>query len=511
MTEQKERGQGPQGPQWPQSPAGPGARPLPAVRPVPVAVRVIPCLDVAGGRVVKGVNFVNLRDAGDPVEAARRYEEEGADEVAFLDISAAHEERGTLVHLVERVAAVLSIPFTVGGGVRTVEDAGALLAAGADRVTVNTAALHDPGLLTGIASRYGAQCVVVAVDGKRIAGPDGVVRMRVMSHGGRRETERTVEEWVAEATAAGAGEILLTSVDADGTKSGFDVEMLRAARARTGVPIVASGGAGELDHFCSAVEEGGADAVLAASVFHDRIFTIGRVKEALAGRGIRVRPAGTASPFSSVRFDERGLVPVVVRDAAAGAVLMLAWADREALDATRSTGLAHFFSRSRQRLWKKGETSGNVQRVLSVSVDCDGDAVLYDALPAGPACHTGATSCFAETLRLAPSPGPGASTAAAPVLDLGPLFEVVAARAAAPQEGSYTNRLLSGPLERAAQKVGEEGVEVALAAATGTPESLAEEIADLLYHVVVLMQRRGVAQGQVQAALDARRGKRRAP
>ena len=180
-----------------------------------LTTRVIPCLDIKDGRVVKGVNFVNLRDAGDPVEAARRYEEEGADEITFLDISASHEARGTLVHLVDRVAAVLSIPFTVGGGVRTVEDAGALLAAGADRVTVNTAALVDPSLVTGIAERYGSQCVVVAVDGKRIADPDGTVRMRVMSHGGRRATERCVPEWVAEVTAAGAGEILLTSVDAD--------------------------------------------------------------------------------------------------------------------------------------------------------------------------------------------------------------------------------------------------------------------------------------------------------
>jgi phosphoribosyl-ATP pyrophosphohydrolase/phosphoribosyl-AMP cyclohydrolase len=252
------------------------------------------------------------------------------------------------------------------------------------------------------------------------------------------------------------------------------------------------------------VEGGGVDAVLAASVFHDRIFTIGQVKDALAGRGIRVRPV---SPFSGVRFDARGLVPVVVRDAGKGTVLMLAWADREALEATRATGLAHFFSRSRQRLWKKGETSGNVQRVLSVSVDCDGDAVLYDALPAGPACHTGATSCFVETVRLASDPAPAGASA----LDLGPLFDVVAARAAAPEEGSYTNRLLSGPVERAAQKVGEEGVEVALAAATGTPGALAEEIADLLYHVVVLMQRRGVPQGLVQAALESRRGKRRTP
>lgn len=478
-----------------------------------VAVRVIPCLDVAGGRVVKGVNFVNLRDAGDPVETARRYEEEGADEVAFLDISAANEERGTLVRLVSRVAEVLSIPFTVGGGVRTVEDAGALLKAGADRVTVNTAALADPSLLTTIAERYGAQCVVVAVDGKRVAA-DGGPRMKVMSHGGRRETAREVVPWVAEATARGAGEILLTSVDADGTQDGFDVEMLRAARGAVEVPIVASGGAGKLAHFAAAVLDGGADAVLAASVFHDRIFTIGQVKEAMAAAGVCVRPAPSSAPsrplnarlpplLARVSFDERGLVPVVARDARSGAVLTLAWASREALEATVASGMSHFFSRSRGKLWKKGETSGNVQRVVSVSLDCDGDAVLYDVVPDGPACHTGAVSCFLESVRLAPSPPRG--------IDLGPLFAVVAARAAAPDPGSYTNRLLDSPVERSAKKVGEEGVEVALAGAAGSDAELASEIADLLYHLVVLMKKRGIEPAAVEGALAERRGKRRAP
>ena len=228
-----------------------------------LAVRVIPCLDVARGRVVKGTRFVNLRDAGDPVEAAVRYEAEGADEIAFLDISAATEGRGTLLALVERVASVLSIPFTVGGGVRSVEDAGALLLAGADRVTVNTAAVRDPGLIAGIAERFGSQCVLVAVDGKRVDG-----RMRVTTHGGRDVTDLDVTGWSQEAVSRGAGEILLTSVDADGTRAGFDVEMLRAVRAVVSVPIVASGGAGTLDHFAEAVLSGGADAVLAASVFH---------------------------------------------------------------------------------------------------------------------------------------------------------------------------------------------------------------------------------------------------
>ncbi len=475
-----------------------------------VAVRVIPCLDIAGGRVVKGLRFENLRDAGDPVEAAARYEKEGADELTFLDIAASHEERGTLIHLVEKVAAVLSIPFTVGGGVRSAEDAGALLSAGADRVTVNTAALDDPGLITRIAERYGSQCVVVAVDGKRIPAEDGVVKLRVMSHGGRRATGREVEPWVHEATAAGAGEILLTSVDADGTKDGFDIEMLKVARRATGVPIVASGGAGELRHFAPPVLEAGADAVLAASVFHDRIFSIGEVKRAMADAGIPVRLEGSAGPaeLPQIKLDAEGLVPVVVRHIRTGRVLMLAWANLEALERTRGTGYSHFFSRSRNSLWKKGETSGNVQRVVSIALDCDGDAVLYDVIPAGPACHTGATSCFQE-VAIPPAPGEKAFPGPARGIDLAPLFSVVSARKAKPEEGSYTNRLLSAGIKRIAQKIGEEGVETALAAASGTDDELSGEIADLLYHLVVLMEARGLDPSRVEECLRKRQGKRR--
>jgi imidazoleglycerol phosphate synthase cyclase subunit/phosphoribosyl-ATP pyrophosphohydrolase len=471
-----------------------------------LAVRVIPCLDVAAGRVVKGTRFTNLRDEGDPVEAAVRYEAEGADELAFLDIVAAQENRGTLVSLVSRVAEVLSIPFTVGGGVRSVEDADALLKAGADRVTVNTAAVADPELLRRLSEKFGAQCVVLALDGKRVRTADGAVRMIVTTHGGRRITERGVVEWAAEAASLGAGEILLTSVDADGTREGFDVEMLAAVRRSADVPIVASGGAGKLSHFVTAVRDGGADAVLAAGVFHQRVFTIAEVKQALASAGIPVRLSGAtaappAGPIPAV-FDEEGLVPVVVRDVRSGEVLTLAWANAEALERTRTTGCSHFFSRSRQKLWKKGESSGNVQRVASISIDCDGDAVLYDVVPEGPACHTGSRSCFrvAETLD---------ATASAPALDLGPLFAIVADRQRNPVAGSYTNRLLEAGIAKIAKKVGEEGVETALAALVEDDGSLAGEAADLLYHLAVLLTARGVPPSEVEKKLRDRRGERR--
>jgi imidazoleglycerol phosphate synthase cyclase subunit/phosphoribosyl-ATP pyrophosphohydrolase len=474
-----------------------------------LAVRVIPCLDVANGRVVKGVSFENLRDAGDPVEAATRYEAEGADEVAFLDIAAAHEKRGTLVELVGRVAEALSIPFTVGGGVRSVEDADALLRAGADRVAVNTAAIEDPSLITRLSERFGAQCVVVAIDGKRLRDTNGLAVMRVMTHGGRRPVDRTVTSWAGAAAAAGAGEILLTSVDADGTQAGFDLEMLRAVRSVVAVPIVASGGAGRLEDFAKAVLIGGADAVLAASVFHDRIFTVGAVKEAMRRAGLAVRPAPARARTLLPRYDQNGLVPVIVRDVATGKVLTLAWANADALAKTRETGLAHFYSRSRKVLWRKGETSGNIQHVAGISLDCDDDAVLYDVRPSGPACHTGAESCFTRVESFETSGAvdlPEAASRDTDELDLTELFAVVRDRKKSPVAGSYTNKLLDDGIARIAQKVGEEAVETALASVTGDGNALAGEAADLLYHLAVLLTARGITPGDVAAKLAERRG-----
>ncbi len=476
-----------------------------------LAIRVIPCLDVANGRVVKGVSFENLRDAGDPVEAAARYETEGADEVAFLDIAAASEKRGTLVGLVSRVAETLSIPFTVGGGVRSLEDADALLRAGADRVVVNTAAVEDPSLITRLAGRFGAQCVVVAIDGKRVRDSRGIASLRVTTHGGKRPVDRSVMSWAAAAAAAGAGEILLTSVDADGTQAGFDLEMLRAVRSAVDVPVVASGGAGHLDDFARAVLVGGADAVLAASVFHDRVFTIGAVKEAMRRAGLTVRPAPARARLLLPRYDENGLVPVIMRDVTTGTVLTLAWANAEAIAKTKETGLAHFYSRSRKALWRKGETSGNIQRVAGISLDCDDDAVLYDVRPSGPACHTGAASCFSRVESFESSGageviGVAEEATRAGTLDLTALFAVVKSRKESPIEGSYTNRLFGEGIARIAQKVGEEAIETALASVTGDGGTLAGEAADLLYHLAVLLTARGVAPEEVAAKLAERQG-----
>jgi len=256
---------------------------------MPVAVRVIPCLDVDGGRVVKGVNFLKLRDAGDPVELAAAYDAQGADELVFLDITASAERRDTMVDVVARTADQVFIPLTVGGGVRSVDDVDRMLRAGADKVSLNTAAIGRPELLTEVAGRFGAQCVVVSVDARRQPSPGGLGSgFEVTTHGGRRGTGLDAVEWARRAAELGAGEILLNSMDADGTRAGFDLELIRAVRAAVTVPVIASGGAGQVADFGPAVTAG-ADAVLAASVFHFGAIRIGEVKESLRAAGHPVR------------------------------------------------------------------------------------------------------------------------------------------------------------------------------------------------------------------------------
>ena len=246
--------------------------------------RVIPCLDVKDGRVVKGVQFVNLRDAGDPVEAARAYDAQEADELVFLDITASHEDREIMLDVVRRTAEGIYMPLTVGGGVRTVDDVRRLLRAGADKVSLNTAAIQQPGVVREAAESFGSQCIVVAIDARREGDHWGVY-----THGGRRPTGREAMAWAQEVVTLGAGEILLTSMDRDGTKEGYDLDLTRMVSRAVSVPVIASGGAGTLDHFREALTDGCADAVLAASLFHFGTYTIGEVKAYLAERGLEVR------------------------------------------------------------------------------------------------------------------------------------------------------------------------------------------------------------------------------
>ena len=255
-----------------------------------LAVRVIPCLDVDAGRVVKGVRFVEIRDAGDPVELAARYDAEGADELVFLDITASSDDRDTMVHVVERVAEQVFIPFTVGGGIRNVEDVRRMLRAGADKVSLNTAAVNDPDIIRRSADEFGDQCIVVAIDARRRNAEHPAAGWEVVTHGGRTPTGFGAVEWAVHACDLGAGEILLTSMDRDGTKAGYDIDLLRAVGDAVSVPLIASGGVGTLEHLCQGATEGGATGLLAASIFHFGQHTVREAKAELAARGVTVRP-----------------------------------------------------------------------------------------------------------------------------------------------------------------------------------------------------------------------------
>ncbi|MGB1187693.1 MAG: imidazole glycerol phosphate synthase subunit HisF [Cycloclasticus pugetii] len=254
-----------------------------------LAKRIIPCLDVDNGRVVKGVKFVDIRDAGDPVEVARRYDQEGADEITFLDITATSDNRETIVHVIEQVADEVFIPLTVGGGIRELADISRMLKAGADKVGINSAAIFNPNFVKEAAERFGSQCIVVAIDAKCVSANGEPKRWEIFTHGGRKETGIDAIEWAKKMVALGAGEILLTSMDRDGTKIGFDLELTRAISEAVEVPVIASGGVGTLDHLVDGVAKGKADAVLAASIFHFAEFSIGEAKQHMQDNGIEVR------------------------------------------------------------------------------------------------------------------------------------------------------------------------------------------------------------------------------
>ncbi|MBS97940.1 MAG: imidazole glycerol phosphate synthase subunit HisF [Oceanospirillaceae bacterium] len=254
-----------------------------------LAKRIIPCLDVENGRVVKGVKFLDIRDAGDPVEVAKRYNEQGADEITFLDITASHEERDTMVHTVERMAAEVFIPLTVGGGIRTCEDIRKMLNAGADKVSINTAAVFNPEFVREAAERFGSQCIVVAIDAKKVSKEGETDKWEIFTHGGRKPTGLDAVEWAKKMVELGAGEILLTSMDQDGVKNGYDIGVTRAISEAVPIPVIASGGVGNLDHLVEGCIDGKADAVLAASIFHFNEYTIPQAKAYMRERGVEVR------------------------------------------------------------------------------------------------------------------------------------------------------------------------------------------------------------------------------
>ena len=475
-----------------------------------ITKRIIPCLDVRSGRVVKGTNFEGIRDVADPVEMARMYNAAGADELVFYDITASFEGRALFTDILTRVASEVFIPLTVGGGINTLEDFDRVLKCGADKVSVNSGALRDPDLIPTAARRYGNQCVVLSADVKRVNG-----QFRVFAKGGREDTGRDALDWIRWCVDHGAGEICLNSIDTDGVRNGFDLEMLDAVAARVDVPIIASGGAGKKEDFLELFHHKGIDAGLAAGIFHQKLLTIRDLKEYLAENGVEMAckntpyplrlqaeyaklelsPSGEGETTMELKFDEKGLIPAIVQDHYTKEVLTLAYMNAETLALTIAEGRTVFWSRSRQEIWRKGETSGNVQRVVSITADCDKDALVVEVVKSGPACHTGAESCFFNEVYVSPE---------LKQFSWQGLYELIKGRKDSPKEGSYTTYLFEKGKEKILKKVGEECTEVIIAGEKEDKEETVYEISDLAYHVLVLMVSAGITVEDVTRELEKR-------
>ena len=406
-----------------------------------LAKRIIPCLDIREGQTVKGINFAELKNVGDPVELGAKYAAEGADELVYLDISATEEGRGTFTGLVSRIAARIDIPFTVGGGIASVADAGRLLDAGADKVTVNSAAVRDPALIDAIASKYGSQFVVAAIDAKKI---DGV--WRVTTHGGKRLTERELFAWAA---------------------------YRRRADARQG-----RRGAGGQHLPLQRNSDSRAQTGTAPAKHQRKIINAMKIK---------------AKPFAELDSAKQtdGLIPAVIQDDRTLQVLMLGYMNREAYEKSLTEGRVTFYSRTRGCLWTKGETSGNYLDIVSVTADCDDDTLLIRVIPHGPTCHTGAKSCFA-----------GAAPETEGFIRY--LQSVIRGRHAEMPEGSYTSRLFDRGVNKIAQKVGEEAVETVIEAVAGNREAMIYEASDLVYHLLVLLEATGCSVADLEKELARR-------
>ena len=423
-----------------------------------VAKRIIPCLDVKGGRTVKGINFEGLRDVGDAVELGSYYARSGADELVYLDISATREERGTFTRLVERIADEINIPFTVGGGIGSVEDASRLLDAGADKISINSAAIASPSLIDSIASRYGNQFVIVAIDARMME--DGT--WRATTHGGTRPTDKELFSWAHEAQERAFGRYALHS---------------RHRLGRRGIGGRHSGRAYEGPCRCGS---GGQHIPLRRD--HDR-----RSEETVEANEYKCKDM-TFDQFNLGKCPD-GLLPVIVQDAVTLKVLMLGYMNREAFERSVAEGRVTFFSRTRQCLWTKGETSGHYLYIESMYADCDGDTLLIKARPVGPTCHRGTTSCF-------DTPDEEGF--------IRRLQSVVQQRHRDMPEGSYTTKLFIKGVKKISQKVGEEAVESIVEAVDGNRDRFIYEASDLIYHLLVLMEQMGCSIEDMERELALR-------
>ena len=471
-----------------------------------LAKRIIACLDVRNGRVVKGTKFTDIKDVDSPEKLAKFYSDNSVDELVFYDITASNEERKTSLEFVERVAQVINIPFSAGGGVSTIEDFKYILRKGADKVSVNSAAVKNPQLIREASMAFGSQCVVLSMDVKK----NGQGSWSVYVKGGREKTELDAIEWAITAAELGAGEIVVNSIDEDGMKNGYDLELLRRITSVVNIPVIASGGAGKKEHFLDAIQNAGVDGVLAASVFHFGDIKVPELKRYLKENGAEIRMPEAApqklesittedSDIIMISFDKDGLVPCICQDAKTGEVLMLAYMNEQSLRLTLEKKRAVYYSRSRGELWEKGATSGNTQKVRALYYDCDADALLIKVEQTGNACHTGEYSCFFNAVfdDLGVSADPGSSV-------FGELYATVIGRKNDPSEGSYTNYLFDKGLDKILKKVGEEAAETIIAAKNQDRQELIGETGDLIYHLTVMLAEKGISMDEIEQELKSR-------
>ncbi|MDI9519794.1 MAG: bifunctional phosphoribosyl-AMP cyclohydrolase/phosphoribosyl-ATP diphosphatase HisIE [Bacillota bacterium] len=434
---------------------------------------IFACMDIKDGKVVKGVKFEDINVVSDdPVLLGQKYEKDGADYLVFYDIGATVDNKEIFYDKIEKILKSVNIPLVVGGGIRTLADCDRLYALGVRHFSINSAAVKNPGLLKEVSEKYGADSLILSVDAKKVGD-----KYHVFLGAGKEDTGLDAKEWIEKAAALGVGSVVINSIDTDGMKEGYDLQMLADLSENVSCGIVASGGAGKAEDFIEVFQNNKkVTGALAASIFHYDLVSIKEIKMKLEKI--------TGIDIDSLKYDERGLIPAIVVDADSGAVLMLAYMNKESLALSMEKNLTHFYSRSRQALWLKGETSGNYQHIRKIVADCDLDALLIYVDKDGPACHTGAESCFFSTVYENAEKGDGFS--------LDNLYNLILDRKANPGEKSYTSYLFREGRDKILKKVGEESTEVVIAAKGDSKKETIYEMADLLYHNLVLMADMGI-------------------
>ncbi len=434
------------------------------------------CMDIKNGKVVKGIKFDDIKEiSDDPVLFAQKYEKDGADYLVFYDIGATVDNKDIFYEKIEEILQAVNIPLVVGGGIRTLADCDKLYNLGVKYFSVNSAAVKNPDLLQEVSVKYGSDSLILSVDVKRVGGA-----YHVFLGAGKEDTGLNAKEWIGKAAGLGAGTIVINSIDTDGMKEGYDIEMLAFLTENLNCNIVASGGAGKTEDFIEVFKTNNKiTGALAASIFHYNLVSIKEIKQQLENM------TNISIDMESLKFDERGLIPAIVVDANNNNVLMLAYMNQESLALSIEKNLTHFYSRSRQSLWLKGETSGNYQHIVKIVADCDRDTLLIYVDKDGPACHTGADSCFFNTIY-------ENNEKTGEAFSLENLYELILDRKKNPGAKSYTSYLFREGRDKILKKVGEESTEVVIAAKGDSKKETIYEMADLLYHNLVLMADMGI-------------------